>query len=152
MAILKPTFQRRFKVYLMAVFSTYWCLVNTVYIHDVSVYCIICFIVWPLLGNQAVVKSVSFLTFKQLLSTSLWTFPACAFLLECAPCFCFPAFTFLKVCRPRPSPITSAPPWDYSTNVCLKLSVLRGKITSALHPPREVNQSGCAVAGINQSS
>lgn len=51
----------------------------------------------------------------------------------------------------RPSPITSAAPWDYSTNVCLRLSVLRGKITSALHPPREVNQSVCADAGINQS-
>lgn len=27
----------------------------------------------------------------------------------------------------RPSPITSAPPWDYSTNVRLKLSVLKGE-------------------------
>lgn len=35
-----------------------------------------------------------------------------------------------------PSPITSAPPWDYSANVCLKHPVLRGEIMAVLASPR----------------
>lgn len=74
-----------------------------------------------------------------------------AFLLRLCCVFIFLRSPSSRSVRCCPSPITSAPPWDYSTNVCLKLSVLRGKITSALHPPREVNQPGRSDAGINQS-
>lgn len=56
----------------------------------------------------------------------------------------------LPACSSRTSPITSAPPWDYRTNVCLKLSVLRGEDYKCT-APRKVNQSACTDAGINQS-